>query len=175
MFEKLKRDIRNLCAKAIITLVNDAANTQELQVNVLDGETHDTIQRLQNYGFTSVPLPGQECLVIFPGGSRSHGIALGADGSERIKGLLPGDTAIYTASGNSVILKENGDITMQCNTIGGKIRMEGDVVEIHAKAILKYDCLGTGFRIEPGFIHSYTTGAAGDAHPINPPEVPITG
>jgi hypothetical protein len=83
--------------------------------------------------------------------------------------------AVYTASGNSIVLKQNGDIILSCDTPGGKLRLESDIIEIHANAILKIDCGGTGQRLEPGFIHNYTIGATGDSHNINPPEIPLTG
>ncbi|MDI8751962.1 phage baseplate assembly protein, partial [Salmonella enterica subsp. enterica serovar Montevideo] len=43
------------------------------QVGLLDDEESDEVERLQNYGHFSVPLPGAEALIACVGAQRDHG------------------------------------------------------------------------------------------------------
>lgn len=93
-------------ARAIIRLVNDANPIQSVQVDLLSGETRDKVERIQNYGFTSVPLPGCRAIALFIGGDRSNGSVIACDDTEyRLKELKPGEVAIYTDEGDHVLLK----------------------------------------------------------------------
>lgn len=93
----LARRIRLMAARAILTLIDDATKMQGLQVKLLDGEVCNNVDRVQNYGFTSVPLPGAEGIYLALGGSRDHGVVIVADDRRfRIKGLQGGEVAIYT-------------------------------------------------------------------------------
>ena len=61
----LKRQVRLMVGRGIIHLVNDAAKEQEVQISLLDGEVKDGVERYQEYGFTSIPLPGIRPIVWF--------------------------------------------------------------------------------------------------------------
>ncbi|MFA6971625.1 MAG: phage baseplate assembly protein V [Gallionella sp.] len=109
MIAPVSRRLRLTVSRAVITLVNDSLKTQRMQLSLLDGEVMDGVERFQEYGFSSVPLPGCQAVMVCIGGSRSHGIvAATEDGRHRVKGLLPGETVIYDDLGQKVYLSRNG-------------------------------------------------------------------
>lgn len=60
-------------------------------------------------GFTSAAQNGAEAVVLFPGGGRSHGVAVVvADRRFRLKGLARGEVALYDDQGQSVTLTRAG-------------------------------------------------------------------
>lgn len=118
--------VRNLFARATILLVNAAAKVQRVQGRLLGGEVGDSLEYFEHYGLTTHPLPGLEAAVIFVGGSRDHGVVIGvADRKFRIKGLKPGEVALYTDEGDTLLLKR--DRHMEINTVHLAINAEKDV------------------------------------------------
>ena len=102
----LKRRVMLMISRAVITLVDDSLKLQSLQASAMPGELLEDIERFQEYGFSSVPLPGTEAVLVFPGGNREHGICVGTDDRKfRPTGLNPGETCIYDYAGNMVIIK----------------------------------------------------------------------
>lgn len=67
----LRRRIANAIGRAVIRLVDDAAHTQLLQLTALADETHDRVERYQEYGFTSRPHPGAHAVLVALGGNRA--------------------------------------------------------------------------------------------------------
>lgn len=105
MLAPLESRIRLMLSRAVVSLINDAAKAQELQVNLLADETQDGVERWQNYGFTSHPLPGAEALVGCVSGLRSHAVAIVVqDRRFRLVNLQPGEVALYDDLGNVVHL-----------------------------------------------------------------------
>ena len=103
----VKRRVMNMVARAVIESVKDSSKLQQMKLKILADETIDRLDRVQNYGFTSVPKSGAEAVVLFLGGDRSHGVIIAADDRDnRLKNLSEGDAAIYTASGAKAVLKE---------------------------------------------------------------------
>lgn len=101
----LEGRVRLMLARAIVLLIDDAPRAQELQVELLEDEQQDGVERLQNYGFTAAPHPGAEAVVACIGGLRSHAIALVVeDRRYRLKGLAAGEVALYDDLGNVVKL-----------------------------------------------------------------------
>lgn len=105
----LPNRIRNMVARAVINLINDAQKMQAAQVDLLADETQDDVERFQNYGFTSVPFSGAEGVMLSVGGTRSHGILIAVDDRRyRLTGLPDGEVAVYDDRGQAVHLKRDG-------------------------------------------------------------------
>ncbi|MDO4560822.1 MAG: phage baseplate assembly protein V [bacterium] len=105
-------------ARCVIRLVNDAVPLQAVQVDVLAGETRANVERVQEYGFTSVPLPGCRALAVFVGGDRSSGVVVASDDIRfRLKNLNPGEVALYTNEGDKLHFK-NGRL-IEITAAGG--------------------------------------------------------
>lgn len=106
MLAPLRTRVANLVARAVVKLVDDAVRMQKLQLQVLADETRDGCERVQQYGFTSVPLEGAEAVVLFVGGRRDHGLVVAVDDRRhRKKDMAPGEVALYTDEGAAVYLK----------------------------------------------------------------------
>jgi phage baseplate assembly protein V len=106
-------------ARGIIRLVSDSLKVQELQVSLLADETRDGVERFAEYGFTSHPLPGAECIVVCVGGSRDHGIAIATeDRRYRKRDLQQGEVAVYDDQEQTIHLKRGKIIHIYgCNQV----------------------------------------------------------
>lgn len=109
MTAPLRGRIQMMVARAVVQLVDDAGGIQAVQLGLLADELAEGAERFQDYGFTSVPHPGAEAVMVFPGGLRSHGliVALG-DRRYRLKGLEGGEAAVYDDLGQVVHLTRDG-------------------------------------------------------------------
>ena len=126
--------VRLMISRAIVQLVNDATKAQELQIDLLEDETHDQVERFQQYGLTSVPHAGAEALAVFVGGLRSHGIIIAVeDRRYRLKNLQGGEVALYDDLGQVVLLgRERIEITSpnQVKVIAPHVIVESDQVDL---------------------------------------------
>lgn len=100
-FKRLIRPIQNkiflLIGRCILSAINNSGGTQKIDVVVLQNEARSNVERLQNYGFDSVPLPGSEGVILFINGNRNQAIALiAADRRYRPTDLIGGEVAMYT-------------------------------------------------------------------------------
>lgn len=103
----IRTALRNLIARGELTLCTDGP-VQTVQVEVLAGEIRDLVQRIQQYGMTSVPLPGAYPVVLLcPGGERTAALALAVDDiRHRPTGGDPGDVTWYDSRGNQVRFRD---------------------------------------------------------------------
>ena len=125
--------IRAIFRKARVRRVNDNADTQELQVELLKGEVR-TAQRIQSYGFSSVPPIGADAVVAQVGASNEHLIALGdVDPSVRPIGRSAGQVSLYTEEGELIKLEAGPTITLQAGT--SSIVIEDGQITIIAASI----------------------------------------
>lgn len=111
MIAPLRNRIYTMITRAVIETVNDTGEMQLVKVNLLAGETRSDVERFQNFGFTSVPPNGAECVAIAVGGNRDHLIVIAADDrASRIVGLLKGESVQYNANGDKIHLKADGTL-----------------------------------------------------------------
>lgn len=137
--EQIDRRIRaalggiRLAFRGVITLVKAAGTVQLVQMDALAGEQLQDNELFQHYGFTSNPLPGTMAIVLPIGGRTAHGIIVATEhGSYRLKNLLPGEVAIYTDEGDSVILKRGRVIEVTTQTFRVNA---GTAIELNAPVI----------------------------------------
>ncbi|AYR24264.1 phage baseplate assembly protein V [Herbaspirillum rubrisubalbicans] len=104
-----KAKINLMLGRGIVSKVNDAAAIQLIRGKLMDGEDYDQMERVQQYGFTSVPKAGAEFLSTFIGGNRDHSVIVAVDDRRfRLRGLRDGEMAIYDDQGQKVHLTRNG-------------------------------------------------------------------
>jgi phage baseplate assembly protein V len=131
-------------ARAVLKSVDDEKKLQRMQIEVLKGEVRDSVERFQEYGFTSNALAGAEVVVAFPAGDRAHGLIIAVDDRRyRLKALQNGEVALYTDEGDKVHLKRGRQIEVVAGTkvtidtpqtritgnvqIDGQLHVDGDI------------------------------------------------
>ncbi|MGA0569653.1 phage baseplate assembly protein V [Variovorax sp. VNK109] len=96
-------------ARAVLDFVNDTLKLQAVQIQLQEGVVRDKVERFQNYGLTSVPLPGAEAVAVAVGGSTDHYLVIAVDDRNyRLQGLEGGEVALYDDLGHKVHLTRNG-------------------------------------------------------------------
>jgi phage gp45-like len=144
--------VSNLIGRGVVRAADDAKKVQELQIDLLEGETRDEVERFQEYGFTSVPLDGAETVLVFVGGRRDHGLALGVeDRRYRIGNLASGEVAVYNHTGARIVFKANGDIELapkagQTVKIATPVEISGDVT-VTGTLTASADVVGNGISL----------------------------
>lgn len=127
MLAPLRARLANMVARAVLLRVDDSAKIQVVQIGMLEDEVRSDLERIQQFGLTSVPQANAEAVAIFVGGRRDHGFVVAVDDRRyRPTGLQPGEVALYDASGSLVLLKANGDIELTPKS--GVVKVIGDVV-----------------------------------------------
>jgi phage baseplate assembly protein V len=117
----MRNGIANLLARGVVALGNSASKLQSLQLRLTAGEVKDNMEHLEPYGFTASPLEGAEALAGFFAGDRSHGVVIVvSDRRFRLKGLKPGEVAIYTDEGDRIHLKRGRVIDIDTVTLNVK-------------------------------------------------------
>lgn len=116
MLDETNSRVAMMIARGLVAMTDDDKKMQRHQVRLLSNETKDNIEHFQPYGFTSVPKGGAETVVVFLGGNRSHGIAIVTDDRRyRLKELHPGEVALYTDEGQSVVLRQGKVVEVTCD------------------------------------------------------------
>jgi len=117
----MKNGIANFLARGVVALGNSASKLQSLQLRLLAGEVKDNVEHLEPYGFTACPKEGAEALAAFIGGDRSHGVVIVvADRRFRLKGLKPGEVALYTDEGDRIHFKRGRILDIETVTLNIK-------------------------------------------------------
>jgi phage baseplate assembly protein V len=102
------RRVQMMLARAVLAGVSDAGGLQVLQLRLMAEEVKDGVERVQQYGLTSVPHAGAEAVVLFAGGNRDHGIVVAIDDRRyRLRGLANGEVALYDDQGQSIVLRRD--------------------------------------------------------------------
>ena len=116
-FEDLRRGLSLIVGRGSVKAVDDGTSPQRLQIELLKDEIRDELCRIQNYGFTSVPQPGAEAVVLFPGGDRGDGLIIAVDDRRyRLKALKKGEVALYSDEGDHIVLKRGNIISVTTKT-----------------------------------------------------------
>jgi phage gp45-like len=136
--------------------VDDGKQVQELAASFMKGEARSKIEHAQQYGFTSVPFDpddakdgkpgtGPETFVSFIGGNRSFPSAGPVDDRRhRLKGLKPGDVALFRGKDDGIQLTLTALGTVLSHFPEKKFRMQivqkgqaGAKEELGQKSILE--------------------------------------
>jgi phage gp45-like len=117
LFRPLQRRLQGLVARCVLALVDDTLARQGVQVTLGAGETQG-VERVQDYGFTSVPEAGAEGIALAVGGSAGHRVVIALDDRRyRKTGMAAGEVAVYHKSGSHVLLKADGSIVIKATSI----------------------------------------------------------
>jgi phage gp45-like len=116
--QPLVRKIKNIIIKSILEEVNDSREIQVLKVTSSEGILTG-IQRIQNYGTTSVPPKNSEALILCVSGNKENCISPSVDFSEeRPRNLKEGEVFHWSIFGQRIKFLDNGEI--EVSTEDGK-------------------------------------------------------
>lgn len=140
-------------ARCTVVLTKPGQRRQRLQVSILDGEGKDDVELFEQYGITSIPLPGAGGLALFFDGDRSHSaVIMPSDKRYRPTDLKPGEVAIYTNEGARIVLKQGRLIEVECDVYRVKAKryevVAEEAVNISTNAY-KLDASGTAMSTGP--------------------------
>lgn len=101
-----------MIGRAIIKLVDDTQAAQRVQLDMLEGEDPDSVERFGEYGLASYPPDDTDAIGVAVGGDRSHVVCIATNHREsRPKNLAKGEVALFTKQhGKRVYAKENGEL-----------------------------------------------------------------
>ncbi len=143
LIRPLQVRVANSIARAVVQLADDSTKLQLLQLGVLAGEDVDDAERFQEYGFTSVPLPGAEAVVNFPNGDRSQPLVVGVDDRRyRPTGWEGGESGLYNHVGTVVRLKADGTVEVTSGGAAVPLATKADL-EALRDAIVGWTPVGT--------------------------------
>lgn len=155
-----------------VARVQTGGGVQKIQVEGLDGETVQDLEHAENFGFTSNPPAGSDCVVVPLGGKTSHGIIVTTtNGAYRITGLSDGETAVYNADGAKMVLKKGRVIEIDCDKLNIKapngVNITSEKVECSAVLTAQGQINGNGGMAVQGGNGTTFTGnvnMVGDLH-----------
>ena len=96
--------------------VGTMVGADKVQVRVLDGEVLNNINRVEPYGFSYRPKPGNQPYMFFPSGDRSYGVAIIIGDKRYQMELVEGEVAIHDDEENWVHIKRGGIIEAKAAT-----------------------------------------------------------
>lgn len=136
MISQIINKLKSLIVRGVIKSINDGSARQMVVASLLYGELKDRIERVQQFGFSSVPPAGASAIFGAVAADRNRLVCLGENHPEyRPTGKAVGETIIYDAFEQFIHLQESGQIEI---TAAGtvlinaptKLRIVSPLVEI---------------------------------------------
>ncbi len=120
------KDVRSrafsMVARGVVQLGEDNHGLRQLQVGLLANETRAGIEHMEHFGLTAAPMSGAEALVIFIGGNRDHPMVIATpDRTYRPQALNPGESCLYSAFKQTVLLDKSGNISAAATEPGANV------------------------------------------------------
>jgi phage baseplate assembly protein V len=96
--------------RGLIQSVDDSTSLQLIKASLLAGEKPDEVERVQEYGLTSVPPENSETVVVQGGGASDNLICLKVDSAaHRVNDLSNGEVCVYSMHGQKIHLNGSGE------------------------------------------------------------------
>lgn len=110
---RLTSRLASTVTRGIITRVNDALATQNVQVELRFHDMADDVELFQPFGVSFHPPVDSEVLVLAVGSSQDNLVALTATSrADRPTGIQEGEGGLYTPSGWKVFLDAEGNVRL---------------------------------------------------------------
>ncbi|MBL4763526.1 MAG: phage baseplate assembly protein [Gammaproteobacteria bacterium] len=170
LLQPIQRKIQQVVSRGVVRLVDDALKMQGMQLTLMADETLDGVERFQNYGYTSVPLPGAEAITLSVNGHRSHSVVIVVDDKRyRLKGLAGGEVALYDDQGQKIHLKR--DKILIETPLDFELRAKN--IKLHATDSYSFDVDGQGQRWDSEGVETWQDDDITKPHHNHaPPEIP---
>lgn len=160
--ERLYRRVQMMVAPVKITATDDSGPVHRLQMRVTPVETIDNVPSLHLYGVSAHAPAGSDGTAVFLTGDRSSAVVVATNNqAARLRGLKPGEVALYTDEGDYVKLMRGRIVEIK---VGTRIRIECPLVELTGDLHVEGEVVrgwGTGHQVTLGQ-HTHKQGA--DAH-----------
>lgn len=103
--------------RGLISLINTDGRVSVAQLKGVAGEVLNNVPVFQHFGFTSA-IPDNSDIIVLPLFARTglSVIIASENGQYRFKGLIKGETAIYSAFGDYIHIKEGRIIKVKAGT-----------------------------------------------------------
>ena len=101
--------MRLMVARGIVKLVQDSG-LQLMQLDLLDEETRDGVERVQNYGHRGHPPQGSTVATVAVAGSRDHLVVVACEHPDHVPPLDSGESAMYAMFGQ--LFKMDKDLSL---------------------------------------------------------------
>lgn len=142
MLNRMKQEVQKLLNnirspfRGILNSSDSNTAIQRHQVSGLSDETLQDVELYQHFGFTSNPPAGTNVIVVPLNGLTSHSVIIATEnGNYRLAALKPGEVALYSSFGSTVVLKEGNIIDIDAKEINlkaTKITGTADDIELNA-------------------------------------------
>lgn len=161
----LEKRLKLLARRCKFTKVTDENPVQTAEAELYKGENRTGMERIQEYGFTSVPLPGAQGVVLFLGAECSHPAIVATDDRRyRPVDKNPGDVMLYTDKddhhvylvsetrvieivGDKVMVRSDSETQIVCGS--AKVESKGDItLSPRGKVLVNSDLECTGDIID---------------------------
>ena len=116
--------MRLMVARGIVKLVQDSG-LQLMQLELLDEETRDGVERVQNYGHRGHPPQGSTVATVAVAGSRDHLVVVACEHPDHVPPLESGESAMYAMFGQLFKMDKEGNVTLVCKDFN--IQASGNV------------------------------------------------
>lgn len=122
-----------MIAPVKITATDDSGPIHRAQIEVNGTpEVLDDISVMQFYGFAAHCPVNSDATAFFVSGQRSNAVVVGTNNQKsRLRGLEPGEVALYDDGKNRITLKRGNTIEIACE----KLIIKTDKIEIEAGEI----------------------------------------
>ena len=116
--------MRLMVARGIVKLVQDSG-LQLMQLDLLDEEPRDGVERVQNYGHRGHPPQGSTVATVAVAGSRDHLVVVACEHPDHVPPLDSGESAMYAMFGQLFKMDKEGNVTLVCKDFN--IQASGNV------------------------------------------------
>lgn len=136
MLEPLRRRMATLIGRCILAAVQSGPGCQTVTVKIMADEEMGGVEYLEPYGFTSVPHPGAEGVVLNVNGQRAACVAIALGNRQyRLRGLQSGEVALFTDEGDKIVLERGRKIHVVTETFVVEAKtMQGNMERISLTA-----------------------------------------
>lgn len=199
LFEPIRRRIALMIRRAVIDIVNDDNPVQTMQLKCFRNECRQGVERIQEYGYSSVPPAGGQAVMACVDGECGHELVIATDDRRyRPRERKSGDVMIYTATNRKdgadtehhILLEAeprfigarakniviDADESIELRTAGGKnfIRIGPEDYGIRISVDGGFENGGSDVRIQGGKIWHYGAEKLISRTRVNRSEIPPT-
>lgn len=159
--------VEGAVVRVVLSKLDTATGFSVTSADGRDDEEIDEAELLEPYGLTSAPPAGSEGIGLQVGGDPSHHVVINVGArSLRLKSLKTGEVALYSQHGQTIVLKENGDVVVTPGATGN-VLLGGDAAV--KRVALAEDVAAEFAAFKADYTaHTHVVGMVTSATPVPP-------